>query len=147
MPGTGAIVGIAVGSAIASVVILTFLTHFLRMWLRGPSSGTDNRKRLDGKVVAITGKRNLSSNHRSRWSIFCKSHGGWKLYLWRPIHSIDLTKLVILHDYKHHRMLCKALWPRQKLPKSDFQSKFSMPKIIQIFLIFLSSLRAYCLLK
>ena len=72
MPGTGAIVGIAVGSAIAGIVILTFLTHFLRMWLRGPSSGTDNRKRLDGKVVAITGKRNLSSNHRSRWSIFCK---------------------------------------------------------------------------
>ena len=63
MVGTGAIVGIAVGSVIAGIVILTFLTHFLRMWLRGPTSGSDNRKRLDGKVVAITGKRNLSSQY------------------------------------------------------------------------------------
>ena len=57
MAGSGAIIGIAVGSVIVGVVILVFLTHFLRMWLRGPSSGSDSRKRLDGKVVAITGKR------------------------------------------------------------------------------------------
>lgn len=56
MVGTGAIVGITVGSVIAGIVILAFLTHFLRMWLRGPTIGSDNRKRLDGKVVAITGK-------------------------------------------------------------------------------------------
>jgi len=55
MAGSGAIIGIAVGSVIVGVVILVFLTHFLRMWLRGPSSGSDSRKRLDGKVVAITG--------------------------------------------------------------------------------------------
>lgn len=56
MVGTGAIVGITVGSVIAGLVILAFLTHFLRMWLRGPTAGSDHRKRLDGKVVAITGK-------------------------------------------------------------------------------------------
>ena len=55
--GTDAIIGIAVGSVIAGVVIIIFLTHFLRMWLRGPSLGSDCRKRLDGKVVAITGKQ------------------------------------------------------------------------------------------
>ena len=55
--GTQAIIGIAVGSVIAGVVIIIFLTHFLRMWLRGPSLGSDCRKRLDGKVVAITGKQ------------------------------------------------------------------------------------------
>merc|ERR1711884_915306 len=53
--GTEAIIGITVGSVIAGVVIILFLTHFLRMWLRGPSIGSDCRKRLDGKVVAITG--------------------------------------------------------------------------------------------
>ena len=54
--GTAAIIGITVGSVIAGVVIIIFLAHFLRMWLRGPSLGSDCRKRLDGKVVAITGK-------------------------------------------------------------------------------------------
>ena len=53
--GTGAIVGITVGSVIAGIIVLAFLTHFLRMWLRGPTLGSDSRKRLDGKVVAITG--------------------------------------------------------------------------------------------
>ena len=55
--GTEAIIGITVGSVIAGGVIILFLTHFLRMWLRGPSIGSDCRKRLDGKVVAITGKQ------------------------------------------------------------------------------------------
>ena len=56
MVGTGAIVGITVGSVIAALVIVAFLTNFLKMWLRGPTCGSDCRKRLDGKVVAITGK-------------------------------------------------------------------------------------------
>ena len=55
MVGTGAIVGITVGSVIAALVIVAFLTNFLKMWLRGPTCGSDCRKRLDGKVVAITG--------------------------------------------------------------------------------------------
>ena len=58
---------IAVGSVIVGVVILVFLTHFLRMWLRGPSSGSDSRKRLDGKVVAITGKRKFVFKNLNRW--------------------------------------------------------------------------------
>ena len=35
-------------------------------------------------------------------------------------------------------MLCLALQPRQKVQKLDFQKKFSMSKIIRIFLIFFS---------
>ena len=101
MPGTGAIVGIAVGSAIAGIVILTFLTHFLRMWLRGPSSGTDNRKRLDGKVVAITGKRNLSSNHRSRWSIYRKVMGVGSDTFCDPY-------IQDFYDFKHKKLTLKV---------------------------------------
>ena len=55
MVGTGAIVGITIGSVIAGIVILAFLTHFLRMLMRGPTCGY-LKKRLDGKTVAITGK-------------------------------------------------------------------------------------------
>ena len=36
--------------------ILFVLLYFLRLWLRGPTTGSDNPKRLDGKVVVITGK-------------------------------------------------------------------------------------------
>jgi len=35
--------------------ILFVLLYFLRLWLRGPTTGSDNPKRLDGKVVVITG--------------------------------------------------------------------------------------------
>ena len=36
--------------------ILFVMLYFLRLWLRGPTTGSDNPKRLDGKVVVITGK-------------------------------------------------------------------------------------------
>ena len=36
--------------------ILFVLLYFLRLWLRGPTTGSDNPKRLDGKVVVITGE-------------------------------------------------------------------------------------------
>ena len=39
-------------------------------------------------------------------------------------------------DYKLFRMLCLALRPRRKVQKLDFQSEFSMSKIIPIFLNF-----------
>ena len=56
-----------------------------------------------------------------------------------------------LPDYKHTRMLCLPLRPRQKVLESDFQSEFSMSKIIQILLIFFSmknkSLRVYFFVK
>ena len=36
--------------------ILFVMLYFLRLWLRGPTTGSDNPKRLDGKVVVITGE-------------------------------------------------------------------------------------------
>lgn len=51
----GAIVGIVIGSVITAILVLALLIHFFRLWIRGPLRGSDNKKRLDGKVVAITG--------------------------------------------------------------------------------------------
>ena len=45
-------------------------------------------------------------------------------------------KLAILPDYMRPGMLCLALPACCKVPKLDFQSEFSMSKIIGIFLIF-----------
>jgi inner membrane protein involved in colicin E2 resistance len=55
-----------------------------------------------------------------------------------PIFQRGLQKLAILPDYKHPGMLCLALPARRKVQKLDFQSEFSMSKIIQISLIFVS---------
>ena len=54
--GTGAIVGITIGSFITAVLVFALLIYVFKLWLRGPTLGSDQRKRLDGKVVAITGK-------------------------------------------------------------------------------------------
>ena len=50
--------------------------------------------------------------------------------------SKGLTKLAILPDYKRPGMLCLALPDLRRVCKLDFQSEFSMSKIIRIFLIF-----------
>jgi hypothetical protein len=63
---------------------------------------------------------------------------GQKPNLQQPTHSKDTTKSDILPDYKHPWMLCLTLRTRQKVLKYDFQSEFSMPKIIRIFPIFVS---------
>ena len=46
------------------------------------------------------------------------------------------TKLAIFRDYKRPGMLCLALPAQRKVQKLDFQSEFSMSKIIRIFLNF-----------
>ena len=49
--------------------ILFVMLYFLRLWLRGPTTGSDSPKRLDGKVVVITGKFIwLSSYFSLPWS-------------------------------------------------------------------------------
>ena len=67
------------------------------------------------------------------------------------IDSKGLTKLAILPDYKRPGMLCLALPARRKVQKLDFQSEFSMSKIIRSSLNFFSSknkkLGAHFLLK
>ena len=75
-------------------------------------------------------------------------HEGRKRHLRRPHFSIRLTKLAILPDYKHPRMLCLALPARRKVRKLDFQSEFSMSKIIRISLnFFITSIKKTLLLK
>ncbi len=51
----GAIAGIVIGSIVGFVLLFVGLLFLLRIWMRGPTKGTDNKKKLDGKVVAITG--------------------------------------------------------------------------------------------
>ena len=49
------IIGIIVGSLIASAFVLALILYIVRLWIRGPMKGSDNRRRLDGRIVAITG--------------------------------------------------------------------------------------------
>ena len=37
-------------------VALFCLLYLFRIWMQGPTLGSDNPKRLDGQVVVITGK-------------------------------------------------------------------------------------------
>ena len=55
----------------------------------------------------------------------------------KPDFSKGLTKFAILPNYKCPRMLCLGLLPHREVLKLDFQSGFSMSKIIKIFFIFL----------
>ncbi len=52
----GAIAGIVVASLVVLILAFVFV---LRRYLRGPTKGSDNIKRLDGKIVVITGKPQL----------------------------------------------------------------------------------------
>ena len=51
----GAIVGIVIGSIIGGLILIALLLYVLRVWLRGPTKGSDVDVRLDNKVVVITG--------------------------------------------------------------------------------------------
>ena len=48
------------------------------------------------------------------------------------------TKLAIILDYKRPGMICLTLPAHRKVLKLDFQSEFSISKIIRIFMIFFS---------
>ena len=50
--------------------------------------------------------------------------------------SNGLTKLAFLPDYKRPGMLCLSLLAHRKVQKLNFQSEFSMSKIIRISLKF-----------
>ena len=73
--------------------------------------------------VARLWKRALSTNLKSLTSEATHSATHF---------SKGLTKLAILPDYKRPGMLCLALPARRKVQKLDFQSEFSMSKIIRI---------------
>ena len=50
-----AIAFIVIGSLIAAGLTLSLLCYFLRLWIRGPTLGSDNKRRLHGCTIAITG--------------------------------------------------------------------------------------------
>ena len=52
----GGIAGIVFGSIIGGFLLLTLLLYGLRIWLRGPTAGSDVDVDLKGKVVVITGR-------------------------------------------------------------------------------------------
>ena len=54
----GEIAGIVIGCLIGIPLVIFLILFALRMWMRGPTKGSDNTKKLDGKLVVITGKMN-----------------------------------------------------------------------------------------
>ena len=56
----GEIAAAVIGSIVGFVLLFIALLFLLRIWMRGPTKGTDNKKKLDGKVVAITGKKSFN---------------------------------------------------------------------------------------
>ena len=79
-------------------------------------------------------KINLLAVCAEQYAQLC--HEGRKRHLRLPYFSKGLTKLAILYDYEHSWMLCLALPARRKVQKLDFQSEFSMSKIIRFSLNF-----------
>jgi len=55
MASSGAIAAAVVCSLIGVPLVLFLLLFLLKKWMQGPTSGTDNQRRLDDKVVVITG--------------------------------------------------------------------------------------------
>ena len=76
----GEIAGIVIGCLIGIPLVIFLILFALRMWMRGPTKGSDNTKKLDGKLVVITGKFNFDSRwlNLSRyllfWTHFLKMH-------------------------------------------------------------------------
>ena len=50
------IVGIVLGSIFGLVLLFLLILLCMRCYIRGPMKGSNHKKRLDGKVVVITGK-------------------------------------------------------------------------------------------
>ena len=56
MAGGGAIAGIVIAVVIGVPLLLFLCLYLLKKWMQGPTAGTDNPRRLDEKVVVITGR-------------------------------------------------------------------------------------------
>ena len=102
-----------------------------------------HQKQFDEEARAERNQRLRTENEelvaeRNALLALRQSHEGRKRHLWRPHFSKGLTKLAILRDYERSGMLCLALPARLKVRKLDFQSEFSISKIIRIFLNFFS---------
>ena len=56
MTGGGASAGIVIAVVIGVPLLLFLCLYLLKKWMQGPTAGTDNPRRLDEKVVVITGR-------------------------------------------------------------------------------------------
>ena len=51
----GETAGIAIGVILAIALILFLMLYAFKIWMQGPTKGSENSKKLDGKLVVITG--------------------------------------------------------------------------------------------
>ena len=51
----GEIAGIVIGALVGGVLVLWLLLYLLKIWLRGPTKGSDVDVNLENKIVVITG--------------------------------------------------------------------------------------------
>ncbi len=49
----GEIAAAVIGSLVGFALLFAALIFLLRIWMRGPTKGTDNKKKLDGKVSVL----------------------------------------------------------------------------------------------
>ncbi len=56
----GEVAGIVIGCLIGIPGAIALILFLLRLWMRGPTTGSDSTKKLDGKLVVITGNVDLS---------------------------------------------------------------------------------------
>ena len=55
MASGGAIAAAVICSLVGVPLVLFLLLYLLKKWMQGPTSGTDNQRKLDDKVIVITG--------------------------------------------------------------------------------------------
>ena len=70
----GALATIVICALIGGPLALFLVLFLLRKWMHGPTAGSDNQKKLDDKVVVITGKHFLDN------LIFPCMHGFWNSF-------------------------------------------------------------------
>ena len=51
----GEVAGIVIGCLIGIPLAIFLIMLLIRKWMQGPTRGSDNPKKLDGKLVVITG--------------------------------------------------------------------------------------------
>ena len=51
----GEVAGIVIGCLIGIPLVIFLIMFLIRKWMQGPTRGSDNPKKLDGKLVVITG--------------------------------------------------------------------------------------------
>ena len=52
----GKIAGIVIGSLLGSALLIGLLLYALKIWMQGPTKGSDANVTLENKIVVITGK-------------------------------------------------------------------------------------------